>query len=221
MSNCMADNNNIVVTIGRSFGSGGREIGRKLAARMGAKYYDKELLSEAARAAGVSEEFFERSDEKFPSYINGIFSFAFGYNSTNYYSGSTTISDDSIYRAQSDFIHSLAQGPESCVIVGRTADYILRDHPRCVNVFVHAPEDVCADRIMGRGDCAGCSTKEKVKTKARRINKLRASYYNFYTDKEWGKAGSYDLCFDTSKLSVDDIVEVIAGYLSRRFNVEF
>lgn len=71
----MAENNNIVVTIGRSFGSGGREIGRKLAERIGAKYYDKELLSEAARAAGVGEEFFERSDEKFPSYINGIFSF--------------------------------------------------------------------------------------------------------------------------------------------------
>ncbi|MBO4955154.1 MAG: cytidylate kinase-like family protein [Muribaculaceae bacterium] len=212
----MADNKNVVVTIGRSFGSGGRELGRRLAERLGAKYYDKELLSEAARAAGVGEEFFKRSDEKFPSFINGIFSFAFGYNSTNYYSGSTTISDDSIYRAQSDFIHSLAEGPESCVIVGRTADYILRDHPRCVNVFVHAPDDACVQRIVSRGDWEGCSA-EKIKAKARKVNKLRANYYNFYTDKVWGDARSYDLSFDTSKISLDDIVDIIADYLSRRF----
>lgn len=213
----MAENNkSIVVTIGRSFGSGGRELGRRLAERIGARYYDKELLRDAAQAAGVSEEFFHKSDEKFPSFINGIFSFAFGYNSTNYYSGPTSISDDSIYRAQSDFIHSLAEAPESCVIVGRTADYILRDHPRCVNIFVHAPIDACAERIMNRGDYAGC-TIDKVKAKARRINRLRADYYNFYTDKEWGKAESYDLCFDTSKLSIDDIVEIISDYLKRRF----
>lgn len=212
----MAEKNNIVVTIGRSFGSGGRELGRKLADRIGAKYYDKELLRDAARAVGVDEEFFHRSDEKFPSFVNGIFSFAFGYNTANYYNGSTTISDDSIYRAQSDFIHSLAEGDESCVIVGRTADYILRDHPRCLNIFVHAPEDVCVDRIVSRGEYTGCS-RDKVKAKARKVNKLRANYYNFYTDKEWGKATSYDLCFDTSKLPIDEIVEIIADYLRRRF----
>ncbi len=206
---------NVVVTIGRQFGSGGRELGRKLADRLGARYYDKELLREAARRAGMSEEFFERRDERFPSFINGVFSFAFGYNSVNCYSGSTSISDDSIYRAQSDFIHSLADG-EDCVIVGRTADYVLRDHPRVVNVFVHAPEDVCVERIMRRGE-PDMPTPEKAKAKARRINKLRANYYNFYTDKTWGAASSYDLTFDTSKLPMDDIVEMIVEYISRRF----
>lgn len=206
---------NVVVTIGRQFGSGGRELGRKLADRLGARYYDKELLREAARRAGMSEEFFERRDERFPSFINGVFSFAFGYNSVNCYSGSTSISDDSIYRAQSDFIHSLADG-EDCVIVGRTADYVLRDHPRVVNVFVHAPEDVCVERIMRRGE-PDMPTPEKAKAKARRINKLRANYYNFYTDKTWGAASSYDLTFDTSKLPMDDIVEMIVAYISRRF----
>ncbi len=156
---------NVVVTIGRQFGSGGRELGRKLADRLGARYYDKELLREAARRAGMSEEFFERRDERFPSFINGVFSFAFGYNSVNCYSGSTSISDDSIYRAQSDFIHSLADG-EDCVIVGRTADYVLRDHPRVVNVFVHAPEDVCVERIMRRGE-PDMPTPEKAKAKER------------------------------------------------------
>lgn len=207
--------NNVVVTIGRQFGSGGRELGRKLAQRLGAKYYDKELLREAARRAGMSEEFFERRDERFPSFINGVFSFAFGYNSVNCYSGTTSISDDSIYRAQSDFIHSLADG-DSCVIVGRTADYVLRDHPRVVNVFVHAPEDVCVERILCRGE-KDMPTAEKAKAKARRINKLRANYYNFYTDKTWGEASSYDLTFDTSKMAMEDIVEVIAEYIRRRF----
>lgn len=207
--------NNVVVTIGRQFGSGGRELGRKLAQRLGAKYYDKELLREAARRAGMSEEFFERRDERFPSFINGVFSFAFGYNSVNCYSGTTSISDDSIYRAQSDFIHSLADG-DSCVIVGRTADYVLRDHPRVVNVFVHAPEDVCVERILRRGE-KDMPTAEKAKAKARRINKLRANYYNFYTDKTWGEASSYDLTFDTSKMAMEDIVEVIAEYIRRRF----
>lgn len=211
----MSDKKNIVVTIGRQFGSGGRELGKKLAERIGAKYYDKELLTEAARRAGMSEEFFEKRDERFPSFINGVFSFAFGYNTVNWYSGSTTISDDSIYRAQSDFIHSLAD-TESCVIVGRTADYVLRDHPRVVNIFVHAPEADCVRRIMRR-DCDEVSTPEKAKAKARRINKLRANYYNFYTDKTWGSAASYDLTFDTSLMSMDDIVEVIVDYINRRF----
>lgn len=211
--------NNVVVTIGRQFGSGGRELGRKLAERIGAKYYDKELLSEAAKRAGMNEEFFERRDERFPSFINGVFSFAFGYNSINCYSGSTSISDDSIYRAQSDFIHSLAD-EETCVIVGRTADYVLRDHPRVVNVFVHASEEDCVARIMRR-DEPDVATVEKAKAKARRMNKLRANYYNFYSDKTWGDAASYDLTFNTSKLSMDGIVEVIVEYIRQRFTVDF
>lgn len=211
----MEEKKNFVVTIGRQFGSGGRALGRKLAERLGIKYYDKELLIEAARRAGMSEEFFEKRDERFPSFINGIFSFAFGYNAVNCYSGSTSISDDSIYKAQSDFIRSLAEN-DSCVIVGRTADYVLRDHPRVVNVFVHAPEEECVKRIMSRGD-KDVTSADKARSKARRINKLRANYYNFYTDKTWGAASSYDLTFDTSRLPVDEIAEVIADYISRRF----
>lgn len=211
-----AKKENIVVTIGRQFGSGGRELGKKLAERLGAKYYDKELLSEAARRSGMSEEFFERNDERFPSFINGLFSFAFGYTSGNIFSGSTSISDDSLYRAQSDFIHQLAE-EESCVIVGRTSDYVLRDHPRTVNVFVHAPEEACIDRIMARKFDPDVTSREKARAKARRINKLRSNYYNFYTDKQWGDAASYDLTFDTSRMPIDEIVEVIVDYINRRF----
>ena len=119
---------NTVITIGRQFGSGGRELGRTLADAFGFRYYDKELLSEAAKRAGMSPEFFERNDERAPSFINGIFSFSLGLAPSNIYAGSTAISDDSLYRAQSDFIHSLAD-ESPCVIVGRSADYVLRDHP--------------------------------------------------------------------------------------------
>ncbi|MDE5686291.1 MAG: cytidylate kinase-like family protein [Paramuribaculum sp.] len=204
----------IVITIGRQFGSGGRELGRKLADRLGFRYYDKELLSEAAEHAGVDKAFFERCDERFPTFFNGIFSSAFGLSNVNFYAGSTSISDDSIYRAQSDFIHSLADRSD-CVIVGRTADYVLRDHERLVNIFVHAPIDSCVARIMARD--GGSLTPDKARAKALKMNKLRANYYNFYTDKVWGAASSYDLTFDTSRMPMDRIVDVIVAYITSRF----
>lgn len=210
----MSDKQPIVITIGRQFGSGGRELGRKLSARLGYKYYDKELLREAAKHAGVGEEFFERNDERFPSFLNGIFSFAFGLNSVNCYTGSTSISDDSLYRAQSDFIHSLAE-KEPCVIVGRTSDYVLRDHERLVNIFVHAPMENCVRRIMSREEER--LTEDKARSKANKVNRLRANYYNFYTDKAWGVSSSYNLSLDTSVMSMDDLVEVVVEYLKRRF----
>ena len=213
-SDSMTVNQPIVITIGRQFGSGGRELGKKLADRLGFKYYDKELLSEAAEHAGVDKAFFERCDERFPKFFNGIFSFAFGLSNVNCYAGSTSISDDSIYRAQSDFIHSLAER-SNCVIVGRTSDYVLRDHERLVNIFVHAPIENCVARIMARDE--ENLTAEKARAKAIRMNKLRANYYNFYTDKEWGAASSYDLTFDTSRIGMDKVVDVIVAYITSRF----
>lgn len=203
----------IVITIGRQFGSGGRELGRTIADALGFKYYDKELLSEAAKRAGMSPEFFERNDERTPTFLNGIFSFSFGFAPTNVYAGSTSISDDSLYRAQSDFIHSLAD-KDSCVIVGRSADYVLRDHPRCVSLFVHAPMEKCIDRIVCRQPEL---TRDKARARAEKINRLRANYYNFYTDKTWGAASSYDMTLDTSVLSMRDITEIVRLYLEKRF----
>lgn len=203
----------IVITIGRQFGSGGRELGRTIADALGFKYYDKELLSEAAKRAGMSPEFFERNDERAPTFLNGIFSFSFGFAPTNVYAGSTSISDDSLYRAQSDFIHSLAD-KDSCVIVGRSADYVLRDHPRCVSLFVHAPMEKCIDRIISRQPEL---TRDKARARAEKINRLRANYYNFYTDKTWGAASSYDMTLDTSVLSMRDITEIVRLYLEKRF----
>lgn len=204
----------VVVTVGRQFGSGGREFGRRLAAALNIKYYDKELLVEAAKASGMKGEFFERGDEKAPGFLSGVFSMAMGYAPTAYYTGASAVSDDGIYRAQSDFIRGLAER-ESCVIVGRTADYVLRHTGRVVSVFVHAPMDACVARILARDPEA--TTAERVRVRAERVNRLRANYYNFYTDKVWGAASSYDLCFDTSLLPMDELVELAARYVRMRY----
>lgn len=201
-----------VITIGRQFGSGGRELGRRLAERLGIKYYDKELLLEAARKAGVNPEFFERSDERFPSFLSGLFSFALGYSSFNLYAGSSSISDEQIYKAQSDFIRSLGS-ETSCVIVGRTADYVLRDHPHLISIFVHAPVEECVCRIMRRGDF---DSPDKARSHAAKVNRLRADYYNFYTDRTWGAAASYNLTVDTSLMTMDELVDFLADYVDRR-----
>ena len=211
-----APDSRVVITVGRQFGSGGREFGLRLATRYGLKYYDKELLSEAARRSGVAREFFEKSDERAPSVVDGLFSFAVGMNPLSYFQGSTAIGDDSIYRAQSDFIHQLAH-QESCVIVGRTADYVLRDDPHLVSIFVHADEDDAIERICRREPEL---TRDKARSRMNRINRLRANYYNFYTDKTWGAAASYDLTFNTSLLPMDQLVEFTADYIRRRFGIE-
>lgn len=213
LNNNKADKQKYVITIGRQFGSGGRELARHLADAFGIGYYDKELLLEAARHAGVDAGFFERSDEKFPTFTGGGISFNMGISSMPWYTPSS-ISDESIYRDMSDVIKGLAdRGP--CVIVGRSADYVLRDHNvPVVNLFVHAPIEECVKRILRRGDKM---KEQQARALAEKTNKLRANYYNFYTDKRWGMASSYDLCLDSSLLPMEGIVDVVACYMERRF----
>lgn len=204
--------NHYVITIGRSFGAGGRELGQLLASRLGIDYYDKELLSHAASRAGLDTSIFEKNDERAPGFLAGVLPMNMGYNAMAWYSGSTGSSGESVYHAQSDFIReTAAKGP--CVIVGRTADYILRDFPGAVNIFLHAPEDVCIDRILKRGDTTG---REEARTIMRKTNRLRSEFYNFYSDKTWGDAASYDLTFDTSKISMEAIADIIDLYIKAR-----
>ena len=211
----MNKDKNFVITIGRQFGSGGRELGKLLASTFGIEYYDKELLQEAAKQAGMSPEFFAQSDERAPSFLSGMFAVGTGYNPASCYSCSSSLTGDSVYCAQSEFIRKIAN-EKSCVIVGRSADYVLREHPRCVNIFVHSSEEDCIARIMRRGDKP---TPEQARTIAHKTNKLRANYYNFYTDKRGGDAASYDLTLNTSLLKMEDAVAIIAEYIRRRFNV--
>lgn len=205
---------NIVITIGRTFGAGGREAGIELARRLGISYYDKELLKEAARRAGLDAGLFEKNDERAPGIFAGLLPISMSYNVMSWYGGGGgAFGGEAVYRAQSEFIHDMAS-KESCVIVGRTADYVLRDNPGLVSVFLHAPEEECIERIMKRSDCV---TYEQARQILRKTNRLRAEFYNFYTGREWGRAETYDLTFDSSKLSIDDITELIIQYIRHRF----
>lgn len=201
-----------VITIGRQFGSGGRELGRKIADRLGIAYYDKELLSHAAAGAGVSEIFVERCDERAPSFLGTTLSFNMGVAPVTWYQGPSSISGDSIYSAQSDVIRRLA-AEAPCVIVGRTADWVLRDFDGLVNIFVHAPVESCVDRIVSRTPSL---SRVKARQLAEKTNKLRASYYNFYTDKRWGDTRSYDMTIDTSRLPLDEIADLVTQYVKAR-----
>jgi cytidylate kinase len=202
-----------VITVGRQMGSGGRLLGRLLAERLGIAFYDKELLMQAANAAGLSAEFFERNDERRPMFLSGLFSFNMGVNPVAWFDSASSISDDALYKAQCDFMHHIAE-QGSCVIVGRSADYVLRDVPNLVNVFVHATKEDCVKRVMSRDST---KTYEQALAFVEKTNKLRANFYNFYTDKRWGDATSYDLTFSSSVLSLEDIADLIVKYLHARF----
>lgn len=205
-------NNNLIITIGRQFGSGGREVGKIVAELLGINYYDKELILEASKASGLCAECFERVDEKAPNrFFNAL--------SMGWLSGASGMpadgwSDDMIFRVQADVIRDIAE-KHSAVIVGRCADYILREHPGCVSVFIHANEADCARRIMERN--SGVSQID-ARTLAQKRNKIRASYYNFYTDKVWGDGASYDLCINSSALSAQAVAELIVDFAKRKLD---
>lgn len=187
-------------------GSGGRIIGKLLAQRLGVEFYDKQLLTEAAAKAGLIPEFLERDDERTPS----TFSTAMAIG-TNFF-GINASADDAAYRAQSDMIRELGS-TKSCVIVGRTADYILRHHPRCISIFIHAPEDACVARIMERGDK---TSETEARAYCRKVNKLRSSYYNFYTDRTWGDATTYHLTVNSAHIPLETLADILATYVRAR-----
>ena len=198
---------NKVYTIGREYGSNGRLVGEALAARLGIKCYDKELLKNAAKESGLCEEIFENHDEK-PTK-----SFLYSLVMDSYSTGSYTSTfldmplNNKIFLAQFDAIKQIAEN-ESCVIVGRCADYALAKHPEVINIFVHANMD---DRIRNVAKRKNLS-ENKARDLVNKTDKQRSSYYNYYTSKKWGEAKSYDLCLNTSKLTIEQCVDVILSF---------
>lgn len=192
-----------VIVIGRQFGSGGREIARLVADKLGHRYFDREILSEAAVRCGFSPDLFASRDEKRPSALRSLLQFGYGLSET-YSSG---ISSELIYKHQSEVIRSLAE-EDGCVFVGRTADYVLRYHPRLLSVFIHAPEEDRAARIISRGDC---SDQRQALELARRMDRKRADYYNYFTGRQWGSGSNYDLCINASRFSVERVAEMIVA----------
>lgn len=197
----------IVVTIGRQFGSGGRHIGKQLAEQLGIAYYDKELINLASKESGICGEFFEKADERTSGSLLKALAMGFSMNNAIFQSNDY-LSNESLFRIQSDVIRKVA-AEGSCVLVGRCADYILRDYPHCINIFVSASMDDRIRRAMEYNQLSEKDAEEFI----RKADKSRASYYNYYTDKTWGAAESYDLCINTSVCGIDRTVEFIRSFI--------
>lgn len=199
---------NKIYTIGREFGSGGREVGEKLAAKLGIKLYDKELLQQAAKDSGFCEEIFENHDEKPTNSF--LYSLVMDTYSVSGYSAAPFLDmplNHKVFLAQFETIKKIAE-KESCVIVGRCADYALSDNPDCINVFIHADLDARIKNVSRNLNI----TENKARDIINKTDKQRASYYNYYTSKKWGDSKSYNLSLDAGKLGTDNCVEMILKF---------
>lgn len=199
---------NKIYTIGREFGSGGREVGEKLAAKLGIKLYDKELLQHAAKDSGFCEEIFENHDEKPTNSF--LYSLVMDTYSVSGYSAAPFLDmplNHKVFLAQFETIKKIAE-KESCVIVGRCADYALSDNPDCINIFIHADLDVRIKNVSRNLNI----TENKARDIINKTDKQRASYYNYYTSKKWGDSKSYNLSLDAGKLGTDNCVEMILKF---------
>lgn len=193
-----------VITIGREAGSGGREIGEKLASYYKIPYFDKELLSRAAKESGFCEEMIQMHDEKATnSFLYNLVmdTYSFGYNSSTFVDMPIS---HKVFLAQFDTVKKIAdEGP--CVIVGRCADYALSDFPNVLKLFIYGNEE---DKISRISERLSIDTKEAKDTMIK-TDKRRASYYNYYSSKKWGRAESYDLCINSSLLGIEGTVNLI------------
>lgn len=199
---------NTIITIGRQYGSAGREIGRKVAEHFGIKCYDKELLARAAKESGLCEEVFEHHDERPTSsflYNLVMDTYSFGYNGSAFVDMPIS---QKVFLAQFDSIKKLA-AEEPCIIVGRCADYALSDMDNVLKLFIHGDMDKRIERICRIHDM----TPEKAKDAIIKRDKQRQSYYNYYSTKKWGRADTYDLSINSSTLGIDGTVDLIIKYV--------
>ncbi len=202
------EKNKTIITIGRQLGSGGRTIGKKLAERLGIAYYDRELINLASKESGICGEFFEKADEKTSGGLLKAFAMGFSMNSA-IFQNNDYLSNESLFQIQSDVIRKVA-AEGSCVLVGRCADYILRDESNCLNVFVTARME---DRIKRVLEYNNELKKNEVEEFINKADKSRSAYYNYYTDKVWGAAASYDLCVNSSYYGIEATVDYILTFL--------
>ena len=190
---------NLVITIGRENGSGGRQLGSELAAALGVKCYDSELINETAKASGFAKSFVETHEEQRP----GSFLYSL-------VTGGGVVADEQpfpvqIFQAQSEVIRTIA-ARESCVIVGRCADYILQDKAKCLKVFIHADMAFRAKRIVEVYGEREQSPEQRLRDK----DKRRAAYHRFYTNMKWGYAQNYHITLDSGELGIDKCADIIA-----------
>ena len=194
-----------IITISRSYGSGGRQVAKALSRDMDIHYYDKELMTMVSMEHGINMSIVSNADEK---HEESRFK---KYSSQEIASPSSKkyLSKDNIFNMTASIIKDIAAKDESCVIVGRCAHFILQDDPNVVRVFIHADYD---DLITNAIKYDGCDREEAIR-RIEKINKERAAYHRYYTDHEWNDASCYDICLNTSKISIEKCVDVIKEYL--------
>lgn len=206
--------NDVVVTIARQYGSGGRTIAKMLSERLGIHYYDKELLKLASEESGINEDLFRNADEKIKS--TKLFKIA-----RSVYHGELIPpeSDDftsmeNLFNYQAEIIKKLAEQEESCVIVGRCAEYVLKDYDNVLSVFIHAPHEYCMEQAAKKQSMSPRELERFIQ----KTDKHKADYHRYYTGMEWTDARNYDLCLDSSKLGFERCVDEIISYMKVRFN---
>lgn len=200
---------NYVITIARGYGSGGKTIGKMLAEKLKIPYYNRELLRMASDESGIHERLFGQVDERVKPSL---------FKSSGVYKGGVLppesddfVSDDNLFNFQAKVIQELAER-ESCVIVGRCADFVLKDRPNIIKIFVHAPFENCVKTVM---ELYGVSRKEAEKT-ILATDKHRSAYYKYYTGRNWDDAKNYDLCLNSAELGFEKCVEIVEAYLEIR-----
>lgn len=197
-----------IITIGREYGSAGREIGRRIAEDFGIKLYDKEMLARAAKESGICEEIFESHDEKpTNSFLYSLVmdTYSMGYSGNTY---TDMPINHKVFLAQFDAIKKIAdEGP--CILVGRCADYALESYKNVVSVFIHADLDARIRRISRLYDLTDAKAKDRIL----KTDKQRSSYYNYYTNKKWSNADSYELCLNSAELGIEGTAKAIEQYV--------
>lgn len=203
---------NTVITIARQYGSGGKTIGAMLAKKLGVNCYSHEILRLASEESGINERLFGQTDERLKisswfkplkrPYEGGLIA----------PSSSEFTSDENLFNYQAKIMKDLAEN-ESCVIIGRCADYVLKDYPRVLSVFIHADKEFCLDRAMERHSMSVREMEKYIE----KTDKERADFYKYYTGREWTDARNYDLCLDAGKLGFEKCVEEIISYMRIRF----
>ena len=207
---------NVVITIARHFGSGGKTIGKMLSEDLGISYYEHEIIEMASEESGIAEELFNQADEKLKR--TPLF---FGKSHSGEYKGKLIapdsdefVSDHNLFNYQAKIIRELAD-KESCVIIGRAADYVLKDYDNVVSVFVNASKDYCVRQAIERSAYTGKDVEKFVE----RTDKYRSDFYRYYTGQEWTDARNYDLCLNSERLGFEGTMEAIEEYIKVRFGV--
>ena len=200
---------NIIITIGRQYGSGGHEIGEKLASSLGVKFYDNALIDRVSQDSGLCKEIIMEHDEKPTSSF--LYNLVTDPYSVSFNRGSVTDMPygQKIFLAQFDTVKKIAE-EGSCVIVGRCADYILKDNDNVISLFIYADKDFRLSRIAAEHPELSANKQRDLLEKK---DRSRASYYNYYSDSKWGHSTSYDLCLNSAKLGIDGSVKLIEDYI--------